>query len=185
MEKKERFRTAAHVCRIVLGAVFLFSGLAKGIDPWGSALKVEEDLNAFGLGGLSAVCCSSRRGAVRGGVRRRTHAPVRYGTSAGQSFRPALHGILHPADPRDSRVESVGRLRLFRECAQVEQLDDLRQERRTAARGGGGVARCEEAPRVRLYSARGGPEHDIPPFTVRTLPVCVVLPAAGGYVGLP
>lgn len=30
--------------------------------------------------------CSSRRGAVRGGVRRRTHAPVRYGTSAGQSF---------------------------------------------------------------------------------------------------
>ncbi len=129
--------------------------------------------------------CSSRRGAVRGGVRRRTHAPVRYGTSAGQSFRPALHGILHPADPRDSRVESVGRLRLFRECAQVEQLDDLRQERRTAARGGGGVARCEEAPRVRLYSARGGPEHDIPPFTARTLPVCVVLPAAGGYVGLP
>ena len=129
--------------------------------------------------------CSSRRGAVRGGVRRRTHAPVRYGTSAGQSFRPALHGILHPADPRDSRVESVGRLRLFRECAQVEQLDDLRQERRTAARGGGGVARCEEALRVRLYSARGGPEHDIPPFTARTLPVCVVLPAAGGYVGLP
>ena len=55
MEKKERFRTAAHVCRIVLGAVFLFSGLAKGIDPWGSALKVEEYLNAFGLGGLSAV----------------------------------------------------------------------------------------------------------------------------------
>ena len=55
MEKKERFRTAAHVCRIVLGAVFLFSGLAKGIDPWGSALKVEEYLDAFGLGGLSAV----------------------------------------------------------------------------------------------------------------------------------
>ena len=55
MEKKEWFRTAAHVCRIVLGAVFLFSGLAKGIDPWGSALKVEEYLDAFGLGGLSAV----------------------------------------------------------------------------------------------------------------------------------
>lgn len=55
MEKEERFRAAAHVCRIVLGAVFLFSGLAKGIDPWGSALKVEEYLDAFGLGGLSAA----------------------------------------------------------------------------------------------------------------------------------
>ena len=159
-----------------------------GIPLFGSCER-DRPLGFGTQGGGVSQCVRSRRpfggGAVRGGVRRRTHAPVRYGTSAGQSFRPALHGILHPADPRDSRVESVGRLRLFRECAQVEQLDDLRQERRTAARGGGGVARCEEAPRVRLYSARGGPEHDIPPFTVRTLPVCVVLPAAGGYVGLP
>ena len=183
MEKKERFRTAAHVCRIVLGAVFLFSGLAKGIDPWGSALKVEEYLDAFGLGGLSAV--AAPLAVVQCVAESAVGLMLLCGTGLRLASLFALLFILHPADPRDSRVESVGRLRLFRECAQVEQLDDLRQERRTAARGGGGVARCEEAPRVRLYSARGGPEHDIPPFTARILPVCVVLPAAGGYVGLP
>lgn len=50
-----RFRIVAEVCRLVLGAVFLFSGLVKSIDPWGTALKIEEYLTAFGMDGLSGM----------------------------------------------------------------------------------------------------------------------------------
>ena len=35
--------------RILLGGVFVFSGLAKSIDPWGALFKIEEYLHALGL----------------------------------------------------------------------------------------------------------------------------------------
>ncbi len=35
--------------RIVTGALFVFSGLVKGVDVMGSAIKIEEYLNSFGL----------------------------------------------------------------------------------------------------------------------------------------
>ena len=41
--------------RWVLGLVFLFSGISKGIDPWGTALKINEYLDAFGLEFASAA----------------------------------------------------------------------------------------------------------------------------------
>ncbi len=40
---------ASAVCRMVLGAVFVFSAVAKSADPWGAGLKVDEYLTAFGI----------------------------------------------------------------------------------------------------------------------------------------
>ena len=42
-------RVAAHVCRVILGIVFIFSGFVKSVDPWGTALKVNEYLSIYGL----------------------------------------------------------------------------------------------------------------------------------------
>lgn len=52
-ERNRGFAAVAGVCRILLGAVFVFSGLAKSVDPWGTALKIEEYFAAFGVGGLA------------------------------------------------------------------------------------------------------------------------------------
>ena len=40
----------ACVCRVVLGLTFVFSGFVKTIDPWGTALKIGEYLNVYGVG---------------------------------------------------------------------------------------------------------------------------------------
>lgn len=40
------------VLRLIVGAVFIFSGIVKGIDPWGSIYKFTEYLNSFGLTGF-------------------------------------------------------------------------------------------------------------------------------------
>lgn len=53
MTRKGTYGWLPEVCRIVVGAVFVFSGVAKGIDPWGTALKVREYLTAFGLEALA------------------------------------------------------------------------------------------------------------------------------------
>lgn len=37
------------VCRIILGATFIFSGFVKAVDPWGTAIKIGEYLVAFGF----------------------------------------------------------------------------------------------------------------------------------------
>lgn len=37
-----------HICRLLLGAVFLFSGFVKLVDPLGTVFKIEEYLIAFG-----------------------------------------------------------------------------------------------------------------------------------------
>lgn len=44
---------AAHVCRLIMGAVFICSGFLKSVDPWGTALKVNEYLSIYGLEALS------------------------------------------------------------------------------------------------------------------------------------
>ncbi len=39
----------SHICRVVAGVVFAFSGFVKAVDPWGTALKVNEYLSIYGL----------------------------------------------------------------------------------------------------------------------------------------
>lgn len=53
MKRKELWLKAlAEACRLLLGAVFLFSGTAKAIDPAGGSIKIGEYLSAFGLDSL-------------------------------------------------------------------------------------------------------------------------------------
>lgn len=42
-------KIASHVCRIIVGLTFAFSGFVKAIDPWGTALKVNEYLSIYGI----------------------------------------------------------------------------------------------------------------------------------------
>ena len=46
---KKGWKIAAHAFRLVLGAVFVMSGFVKSVDPWGTALKVNEYLSIYGL----------------------------------------------------------------------------------------------------------------------------------------
>lgn len=52
MRNNRTFKIAAHVCRIVLACTFILSGFTKVIDPWGTALKVDEYLTIYGLEAL-------------------------------------------------------------------------------------------------------------------------------------
>ncbi|MDR0796921.1 MAG: DoxX family protein [Tannerella sp.] len=42
-------------CRILIGATFIFSGIAKAIDPVGGAIKIGEYLVAFGFGHFTLI----------------------------------------------------------------------------------------------------------------------------------
>ena len=44
-----RLKIIANICRIIAGAVFAFSGFVKAVDPWGTALKVNEYLSIYGF----------------------------------------------------------------------------------------------------------------------------------------
>ena len=52
MRNKRAYKIAARVCRIVLAATFILSGFTKAIDPWGTALRVDEYLAIYGLDAL-------------------------------------------------------------------------------------------------------------------------------------
>ena len=44
-----RLNRAANICRIIVGLTFVFSGFVKAVDPWGTALKVNEYLSIYGI----------------------------------------------------------------------------------------------------------------------------------------
>lgn len=45
-------KVLASISRIIIGLVFIFSGFVKSVDPYGTAYKIEEYLNVFGLNSL-------------------------------------------------------------------------------------------------------------------------------------
>lgn len=47
--KKTGIKITAEASRVLLGVVFVFSGLVKAVDPTGGILKIDEYLSAFGL----------------------------------------------------------------------------------------------------------------------------------------
>ena len=49
MRRTRGFKIAANVCRVILALTFIFSGFTKVIDPWGTALKVNEYLSIYGM----------------------------------------------------------------------------------------------------------------------------------------
>jgi uncharacterized membrane protein YphA (DoxX/SURF4 family) len=54
MQKKTK-KIITEICRYLLGAVFVFSGFVKAIDPLGGAYKIFEYLSSFGLGSMAAL----------------------------------------------------------------------------------------------------------------------------------
>ena len=52
MRNKRVFKNFAHLCRTVLALTFIFSGVVKTVDPWGTALKVSEYLTIYGWDSL-------------------------------------------------------------------------------------------------------------------------------------
>lgn len=55
LTKRRAFRNLAHVCRYILAITFIVSGFVKSVDPWGTALKVNEYLSIYGMEWLSPV----------------------------------------------------------------------------------------------------------------------------------
>ncbi len=49
MRKNRAFKILVHACRIILAVTFIVSGFSKVIDPWGTAMKVNEYLSIYGL----------------------------------------------------------------------------------------------------------------------------------------
>jgi len=48
MNNNKSLKITAEICRILIGAVFIFSGFVKSVDPTGSAIKIGEYLESFG-----------------------------------------------------------------------------------------------------------------------------------------
>lgn len=49
MEKKRIEAIVVWLCRIISGGAFIFSGFAKGVDPWGTIFKLEQYLENWDL----------------------------------------------------------------------------------------------------------------------------------------
>ena len=49
MRQNRIFKLLTNLCRIILAATFILSGFTKVIDPWGTALKVNEYRSIYGL----------------------------------------------------------------------------------------------------------------------------------------
>lgn len=52
IRQKRSFKLLSHACRLILACTFILSGFTKVIDPWGTALKVNEYLSIYGMEAL-------------------------------------------------------------------------------------------------------------------------------------
>ena len=55
MRKSRAFKLLANVCRLILACTFIVSGFTKVIDPWGTAMKVNEYLSIYGMESLQGA----------------------------------------------------------------------------------------------------------------------------------
>ena len=53
MTKEKTLRIIDCICRVFVGLVFLFSSFVKGVDPMGTAYKIQEYMTAWSIGSLS------------------------------------------------------------------------------------------------------------------------------------
>ncbi len=49
LRHKKWFRVLTHCCRIIFAVTFIFSGFVKAVDPWGTALNIDNYLTIYGL----------------------------------------------------------------------------------------------------------------------------------------
>lgn len=49
LRQRRLFRLLTHFCRVIVALTFIFSGAVKSIDPWGTALNVNNYLVAYNL----------------------------------------------------------------------------------------------------------------------------------------
>ena len=49
MRSSRIFKIIANICRLILACTFILSGFTKVVDPWGTALKVNEYLTIYGM----------------------------------------------------------------------------------------------------------------------------------------
>ncbi|MDE5627704.1 MAG: DoxX family membrane protein, partial [Candidatus Amulumruptor sp.] len=47
--RKKLVKWGVAAARIIIGAVFIISGLSKGIDLWGTVFKIEDYLHVWGM----------------------------------------------------------------------------------------------------------------------------------------
>ncbi|MDR2680732.1 MAG: DoxX family protein [Tannerella sp.] len=55
MKSADCRKIITEICRVILGATFIFSGTVKAIDPVGGGIKIEDYFGAFGLTALNPV----------------------------------------------------------------------------------------------------------------------------------
>jgi len=55
MKSVDYRKIITELCRIILGATFLFSGTVKSVDPVGGVIIMEEYFNAFGMSALNPI----------------------------------------------------------------------------------------------------------------------------------
>ncbi|MDR1258119.1 MAG: DoxX family protein [Tannerellaceae bacterium] len=53
--KEKAVKTLAEICRLIVGAVFVFSGFVKAVDPMGFEIKIAEYLSAWGAEGFRTL----------------------------------------------------------------------------------------------------------------------------------
>jgi len=118
-----------HISRIVLGAVFVFSGFVKAIDPLGYTFKIEEYFTAFGgffeifapLSFLAAIAFSALELLI--GLNLLFSVQLKW-TGLDLAFYAFLHAtyLLHLAR------KSCYRLRLFWRCSSNFKWSDICQK---------------------------------------------------------